>query len=195
MAGIHVEPYLGYGKTKLEQTLRGTSYKVAGDNKETGSFVEFGGRLGYRALGLSVGLDYNFTPSAFSLDRETPTPEVSSAYDYTSTNFGLFVGYELPLFARFWGSYYLSSSLEIDKDADTLDGSDNTGDDYKGKGFNLGVGITTLPFVSINLEYRSITYDERKNVSSGNTVNYPAGNDSAVDHSTILLSLSVPLDL
>ncbi|MCP4913612.1 MAG: outer membrane beta-barrel protein [Oligoflexia bacterium] len=194
-AGIHVEPYLGYGMTKLEQELQGASYKVAGTNEEKGSFIEFGGRLGYSMLGLSLGLDYNFTPSAYSLDRELPLPEVTEAYDYTSSNFGVFVGYELPIMFRFYGSYYLSSNLKIDSDTYTGDGQDNTGDEFKGKGYNLGVGFTGLPFVSINLEYRSISYDERKNVSGGNTINYPSGNDSEVDANTLLLSVSVPLDL
>lgn len=131
------------------------AYNLVGDfdNVDT-SGVNYGARLGYSLPALfSLGLDYNMG----TYDHD--------GTDVDHTKFGAFVAVDLPILARAWASYYFSAKAEAG--ASEVDGD----------GFGLGVGLTMLPFVSLNLEYRSLSYD---------------GN---VDASEVLVGVSLPLDL
>lgn len=191
-AGFHVEPYLGYSFGESLSQKRG-----AQEFEWDSSYVDLGARLGYGMLGLSFGLDYNMTPGTRTFDQTAPSTG-TGLNEWTGSNMGVFVAYELPILLRVWGSYYFNSKLELDTDKDN-DGTNEVGDEYSGSGMELGVGFTGLPFVSINLQYRMNSYDEFKNVSAGTTVNYPntvAGSTTEeLKTNSILLSVSVPLDL
>lgn len=131
-AGILVEPYLGYTKGKWEM----------GSTSQDFSGVYYGGRLGYSMLGLMGGLDFQ---TGKLKDNSSPTN-----IDLTPSDLGIFVGYNLPVMLRVYGSYFFSSKLKSE-----AAGTSNT---YEGKNMRLGVGFTSLPFVSINLEYGLGTY-------------------------------------
>ncbi|MFG1500362.1 outer membrane beta-barrel protein [Halobacteriovorax sp. XZX-3] len=140
------------------------AYNILGDtdgDDTTGTNI--GGRLGYSLpMLVSFGLDYNMG----SYTSEDNTGDT----DFDTTNFGLFVAVDLPILLRGYASYYLSS--EIDAGAVTFDGS----------GVAVGVGFTMLPFVSLNLEYRALSYDG-------------AGGFADFDTKEILVGVSLPLDL
>lgn len=127
-AGIHVEPYLGYGSGKAEV---GSS-----DSTFTGTVI--GAKLGYGMLGLSAGLD---------IAKSTMTADGSgSSKNFNMTDMGIFVSYEFPILLKASATYFFDSKSE-------LDGSPKI--NFKGNGTKLGVGYTLLPLVALNLDYTS----------------------------------------
>lgn len=175
-AGVLVEPYLGY---RLVSGENSNSTKTEYDYN--GALI--GGRLGYQFLGFMGGLDYSRGLGAYEL--ESKVGSATSKADYTQSSFGLFAGYELPILLRAWVSYWMSNKLEGDSGA-------NSGDEFTGSGYGLGVGFTGLPFVSLNLEYRNMTYDEFMDKSSGVTTALTGDNE--IGMSEIILSVSLPLN-
>ncbi len=167
-AGVLVEPYLGFGIGSGDRGNIDYDYTTP----------QFGARLGYSFLGLMGGIDYSLATS-FDIDAENTTTGVNSSTSYKKNQFGIFVGYELPILLRAWGTYYVNASLEDDIAPIS---------DYSGSGYALGVGFTGLPFVSLNLEYRSFSYDEVETSGSTSTLS------PSFDLNEILLSVSLPLD-
>ena len=186
-AGIHLEPYLGY---EISSTF---TYKADSTLEYESNSIELGGRVGYELLGLSFGLDYNFTPTSFDIDRTKPS-KASGNVDYKKNNLGAFLGFELPM-VRIWGSYYFSSNINYDKDRDTVSGGDVTGDELSGSGYGIGAGFTGLPFISINLEYRNSTYNEYFDKSANSTTKTKDTTSGEPKVSSILLSISAPFHL
>lgn len=180
-AGIHVEPYLGY-------SLAGSGDSTFGTTKYDHSYATptIGGRLGYNMLGLMAGVDYSM--QTFGLESEVGSTTFDD--DVSKSQLGIFVGYELPILLRVWGTYFLSSKIEGDdsQTAGTL--IDSRYEFSDGGGYALGAGFTGLPFVSINLEYRTLEYDKGE-ISGATITNY----NEKLDLSEILLSVSLPLDL
>ena len=136
------------------------------------SSPQIGARAGYTSFGLMLGLDYRKT---LEYDRENDSNNTETKFE--NDQFGAFVGYQLPVLFRLWGTYYMSSNRDNQVNSNTL----------KGSGYGLGVGYTGFPFLSLNLEYISRSHDEREN-SNGTTV---AIND--FDSTDIVLSISLPL--
>lgn len=164
-AGILLEPFLGYAIGSAEDASSPStdySYKAP----------TFGARVGYQQLGLMLGAEY----STASLDMDYEVSGLSGSFTgNTKSQLGLFVGYNLPIMFRAWGTYYVSPTFEY-----------SSGTELSGSGYGLGLGFTGLPLVSLNLEYRSYTYDEATSGSStGSIADYTI--------SEILLSVSLPL--
>lgn len=171
---IHVEPYLGYKLGSGEDSVAPiTEY----DFKTT----TLGARLGVTTLGFMGGIDYSLA----SGDWESTTGSTTTKVDSSQKMFGLFAGYEFPILLRAWATYFMDVKQEVKSGA-------NNGDEYKGNGIGLGVGYTGLPFVSLNLEYRSYSYDERDNADGSKTT---LSGSSAIDNTEYILSVSLPLDL
>jgi hypothetical protein len=164
-AGVLLEPYLGFSIGSGDAGSTDFSY----------STPTIGARAGYQTFGLMFGLDYGMQ-SGFNV--KTTTSNVETKADYSRNLLGLFVGYELPILLRAWGTYYVSGTLE----------ADNSTREYGDlSGYSLGVGFTGLPFVSLNAEYRLFDYGET--TLSGATSN------SSLSISEILLSVSLPFNL
>lgn len=169
-ASFLVEPHLGYN-------LSGS-----GDNNLTGasriendySGAQYGLKLGYQNLGLMLGLDFN--RSNYDQDFKTSAATTTGAIE--RSEWGLFVGYNLPILVRAWGAYYFSNTSK-----NTTDSTEMTGNTKE-----LGVGFTGLPFLSINVMYRMISLDELKAAN---------GTKSSVDVSNheVVVGVSVPLTL
>ncbi|MFG1505597.1 outer membrane beta-barrel protein [Halobacteriovorax sp. ZH5_bin.2] len=136
------------------------AYNILGDTDgDDTTGLNIGGRLGYSLpMLVSFGLDYNM--GTYDVDGT----------DADVTNMGAYVAVDLPILARAYASYYFNSELE----------------DLEGSGIALGVGLTMLPFVSVNFEYRKMTYDEFNGVALG---------ANEVEADEILVGISVPLDL
>ncbi|EQC43589.1 outer membrane beta-barrel protein [Bacteriovorax sp. Seq25_V] len=164
-AGFLVEPYLGY------QLGSGD----AGATDYTFNTTVIGGRVGYTMLGFMGGLDYSMGAES---DLEGETAGVKTKTKFSQNNLGLFAGYELPILLRAWATYYLSTNLEQQEGT-------NKGKEYSGDGIGFGVGFTGLPFVSLNLEYRMMSYDEFDGKSLTNKL----------EENFVLLGVSLPLDL
>lgn len=170
-----IEPYLGYkAYTEADQTLSNNVTKWSAEGPA------YGARLGYSYFGLMTGLDYSV--GEFELKRQTTIllSTQSTKDKYKSQTFGFFLGYELPLLLRVWGSYFLSSSYE------DQDGS-NQMDRFRGSGYGAGFGWTSLPWISLNLEIRRFEFDTfRKQKLPQAEIPSPT---------EILFSVSIPLKL
>ncbi len=159
-AGFMIEPYVGYEMGTI-------THKNDPDMETKGTY--YGGRLGYDFVGLKFGLDYQ-------TGTENVEQGTSSASDgYSFTDMGVFAGFEFPFLLQVYVSYFFDSTAKFK-------GSINP-KEFAGNGTRVGIGWTGLPFVSINLEYATRTYDEYDGSSLTDNV---AGKFTG-------LSLSIPL--
>lgn len=156
-AGIMIEPYLGYETGKVKSA--GTP-----DDDYTGTI--FGARLGYSMVGLMFGVDY--------MTGSGTVESTGGDTDIKPADLGVFVGYEFPVMFRAYFSYFFDSKASID--GATVD--------FEGGATRFGVGFTGLPFVSINLEMITRTYDE---FSDGTAI------DPENTVETFALTISLPL--
>lgn len=159
-AGLLLEPYVGIMPT-------GKITDDDEDYKHDKMPTVLGGRVGYTKLGVNVGIDYLM---AQGIEFKNVTQE----YDLSET--GVFFGLDLPILFRAYMAYIFNSNLE------------GTITKYKkGDGFKVGVGFTGLPFVSLNLELRNVSYDE--GTLSGQAF------QTDTDYQSYMLSVSLPLKL
>lgn len=138
VAGLHVEPFLGY-------SLSG-DWKAGSTSTDYSGGPHMGGRLGYGMMGFFIAAEYEM--GKMTLDS---TPEL----DFDQTNTGVSLGFEFPILLRVYGTYILDAKAET--------GSS----EYKGNGLRLGIGYTGLPFVAINFERVSAEYDELNGATLG----------------------------
>jgi hypothetical protein len=162
-ASLLIEPHLGYN---LHASGDASSHEYSYNGAEVGA------RVGFQQLGLMGGLD--FTHSAMNLDDKFAGATRNS--DYSRNEVGLFVGYNFPILVRAWGAYYFKSKAKAD-----------SGDYLKGNTFELGAGFTALPFLSLNVMYRMVSWDER---SYSGVVTNPS-----LKTNEIVLGVSLPLNL
>lgn len=155
-AGLLVEPVLGLN----------VNHKV---EDYSGLGAAFGGRLGYQNLGFQLGLDY--------LASSTDMDENALKGNFKSKDWAAFVGFEFPVLVRIYAGYIFSA----EGDVKVLGGG--TAKFEEGTGSKIGIGFTGLPFVDINVEYRTGSYDK------------VGGVNRKTDFSSTLLSLSLPLNL
>ena len=162
-AYLLIEPHLGYN-LHASTTISGTEFKYNG--------TQFGGRLGGQFLGLMGGLDY--THSSYTLKSTT-----LGAVTNTSTkqnDIGVFAGFNFPILLRAWAGYYFTSKA-----------TESGGDYIKGHVTELGVGWTAIPFLSINLAYRMVSYNKSYDSNTKAT--------SAIDYTPkeIVVGVSEPI--
>lgn len=165
-ASFLIEPHMGYNISGSGDSP-GVEYEYSGP--------QFGIRTGIQHLGAMGGLAFN--KSSYDLKFKTAAGSVKT--DVDRTEWGVFVGYNLPIMFRFWGAYYFSNKGEV------------TGGDYLGNTKEIGVGFTALPLLSINFAYRMTTFDEFE--SNSGTTRSLGNND--IDANEMVLSVSLPLTL
>ena len=98
-----------------------------------------------------------------------------------SSAYGVFVGYEFPIALRAWVTYELNVTSEVTS-------ATGKGNKTLGSGQTFGVGLTMLPFININVEYRMISFDKSETAAGVETTLA-----KAIDSSEVFLSLSIPL--
>jgi hypothetical protein len=175
-AGLLFEPYLGYELTKNSITLSETDLPGAA----TGSNI--GLRLGYKApLFFWVALDASSGQGRLTYDNSAATDQ-----DMSRTNIGVTAGIDLPLFLRLWVGQGFSDTMELKKSGAT--------DKFKGTNTKVGLGLSFIPFVSVNIEYLVRKYTEASG-SSFTEASPFATLYQKMEQNTVLLSLSVPLNL
>lgn len=161
-AGLLLDPYIGVGQSKVVSEVEGLP---TADSDESYNSNAYGARIGWTALLLAVGIDYqvlNFT------DDDDDSAQISTT--------SAFVGVGLPMI-RFWAEYMLSSEVGGDDAYTDLD-ADFT------NGYGIGVGFTGFPLVSFNLELETLNYEY---TSSGYNV------DTSVV--TTLFTVSFPINI
>ena len=178
-AGLFVDPYLGYNAGWATQDYTSGSTTVSLDYTSMGPM--FGARAGFQMLGFMAGAEYGMSTTTQDLAAAAAAGIPAASTDLQTTYMGVFVGYELPILLRAWATYNLSVNSE------KTSGTDK-GDVTSGSGFTLGVGFTGLPFVSLNVEYRSVTFN--KSTASGGSETDLA-ND--ITSNELFASVSIPL--
>lgn len=167
-ASLLVEPHIGYN---LHASDKSTENGIGHDYSYNGA--EYGARVGFQNFGFMGGLDY--THSGMTLD-DTPTSGANAGGTYNRNEIGIFAGYNLPILLRAWGAYYFKSKAEKD--------SNNY---FKGNTFEVGVGFTALPFLSLNAVYRIVSWSEHN--FNGSTY------DPKTTMNEIVIGVSLPLNL
>ena len=168
-ADILIEPVVGYSwaqsEAKLEVPADPTQNNTA---KDALNGMSYGGRVGYQTLGFQFGLDY--------LASKTE----SDGADINTNAIAGFIGYEFPVLFRVYGGYVFSGVLTSD--------SDQSSQDFElsgAKGPKVGIGFSLLSFLDLNLEYRSIQYDEEKLLDGAAILNAKSN--------AVMLALSFPI--
>lgn len=187
-ASIHIEPYFGKILNFSKASQKESSVKYERDLDG----VLYGARLGYGLLGFSAGID--FAASQFDAEVKKPISQVASwklsgqsvLSSVESSYFGFFINYDLPLLLRVWATYFPSVRYEFG----IGDPLQSEKDLWKGTGFSLGLGYTGLPFLSLNYELRSFSFDEEYESSSDSTKDLPLEHDS-VEH---FVGVSIPMN-
>lgn len=161
-AGVLIEPVLGYSMGSFEGEVT-ESEKLSGPS--------FGGRLGYQKLGFQLGLDY------LNSNLDVDNKEYSSL---KTSEWAGFIGFEFPILVRLYAGYIFSATGSTKFEGGDLDLQ-------KGSGTKFGIGFTGLPFVDINFEYRTSTFDEIKFDGEKS--------DISTDFNTYMISFSLPFVL
>lgn len=164
-ASLLIEPHVGYifgGKS---------SYNGA---DITWDGPDYGARLGGQWLGFQAGFDYSHS----TFDTKATVGAVSVTSSHKRDLMGAFVGYKFPVLFRVWATYIFSGKTT------TTSGS-SSGNWTKGTGMEIGAGYTGLPFINLNLSYRSASDDKNQ---SG-TLN------PKFDTKEFLFSISAPFTL
>ena len=165
-AALLVEPVVGFN---LGSKADISSFP---DSYSGGSGMGFGGRIGYQNLGFQLGVDYLNSNIDMNDDDWDSNLKVSE--------WAGFVGFRFPVFFKVYAGYIFASSAET-----KIGGADF--DLSSGSGTKLGVGFTGLPFLDLNVEYRTGKFDEIK--ASGIDTGW------TMDYSSILFSVSLPITI
>ena len=152
LAGLHLEPYGGYGITLTNADpfpVRSDSHLLDSLNyTRQGKLyhgISGGVRLGYTRLGLAGGVD--FTADWLSGREEALVPVLA----------GLFVSYKLPLLFRVYGSFIPGGLDRLPLNRVHVTGrAGNANFSCHSYGGKAGVSYMSLPFVSVNFEYRPL---------------------------------------
>ena len=164
-AALLIEPVIGYsfGKEKLD-------YSGISTGSESNSLkgLSYGGRLGYQNLGFQLGLDY--LASKMDVDGD----------DLNTGEWGGFVGFEFPVLLRVYAGYIFTGSAEYKSDGSTTNFSGASGP-------KLGLGLTLLPFLDFNIEYRQVKFDTKKDINPGLDVD--------LSYSAVMVGFSLPFTL
>ncbi len=156
-SALLIEPYIGLN-------ISGTTDFGVTENGYDNAPASLGARVGFAQLGFSGGLDYQMT-SGIKIEND--------ANKYDASELALFVGFDFPILVRAYAGYILSADM------------DTTGIKYdEGSGYKLGVGFTGLPLISINVEYKAVSYDKLNGATT-----------TTADHNAVLLAASLPLKL
>ena len=135
--------------------------------------------VGYSLLpGLALGFDYR--KGSLKLDNENASTE------YDTTALGLNLSYSILYMIndQIWGTWVFDMEKEISSGGDI-------GDTFNGSGFRFGIGHKILPYISLNFEYASHTYDQLES-AAGTTSSLPSITLSEVEHKEFILSVSMP---
>lgn len=170
-AALLIEPVVGFN-VGYKLDLKFDPPQQANNDTLTGaSGASYGGRLGYQNFGLQLGLDY-LKSNINSKDFDDPI---------SVSEWAGFIGYEFPVLFRIYAGYIFTGT------GNTTDSLGNKTELSKESGTKLGVGFTGLPFIDINLEYRTGTWTQL--TSSGTDL------DGEFSYSTIMLGLSAPFTI
>jgi hypothetical protein len=129
-----------------------------------------------------------YTHSTYTTTTK-PIIGTSDKDDKKRDELGVFVGYKFPVLVRAWVGYNF-----LAKETQTALGptsSTRVGDYNKGHSKEIGVGFTGLPFVSINLSYKMLSYNTNFDPGANKTSSI----NPKYEPKEIVLGVSIPLNL
>lgn len=106
--------------------------------------------------------------------------QLDKSSDHNRKNISAFVGVDFPILVRGYLKYVISSDYDND------DLPSGAGDITFKNGYAVGLGFTGLPFVSVNVEVEKSSYTAE---------DLPIVGDTDFDWASVMLSVSLPLDL
>ena len=164
-SALYLEPYMGLGMSVSEE-IQGPELIFDGFSINPG--LKIGATTMFTFISLGIETSYqDSTAEAGSSGRDR---------DLSRTDYSVFGVFEFPILFRVFGKYIVGSKLAIGS-TDVIDPS----------GYGFGAGYTGLPFFSLNLEYRTLSWNKiKRNGSELNTNG---------EINEIILSLSFPLKI
>ena len=182
-AGLLIEPYLGYHIGALARDpIGGTP-----ESTDTMTGTALGLRLGYKFVGPWVALD----ATQGSGKWKDGTPGSSLETDYTTNQLGLVAGVDIPFLFRVWGGYGLQNNTKL-KAITSQSGATDTM--YYGSYLKGGIGLSMIPFISLNVEYIMNSYQKLDNSTGNGKVDVDSVYSNFKDN-VILVGISVPFNL
>lgn len=174
-AGLLVEPHVGYN-------LHSSTTKETDKIDYNG--VQYGARLGVQSFGFIGGIDY--THSNYTATTK-PASGTSDKDERKRDELGVFAGYKFPVLVRAWVGYNFLAKETQTKLGPTS--GTKVGEYYKGHSTEFGVGFTGLPFVSVNLSYKMLSYDKQNDTVKTTALN------PKFEPKEIVLGVSFPINL
>ena len=164
-AKLLLEPYVGLGKSISDQ--------IQEPNANFNSFsINPGVRIGMTTMFTFISFGGDFSYQSSTLEEDPSEREL----DLKRVDYSAFAAFEFPVLFRVFGKLIIASSLDMGETR-AIDPS----------GYGLGIGFTGMPFLSMNLEYRNLTWNKV------NTNETESSTDGEI--SEIILSLSLPFKI
>ncbi len=190
-AGLLLEPYIGAvgGSYSSETKAGGFSIGSPMDSKLSGS--AYGGRVGFKFLAAWAAIDYMAMNMSIKYNKPSNTPDGSSSAQFIFAD----VGVDLPFLFRLYGGYGFSNYFKST-------GNNSLGvsgeEVFKGgSAVKAGIGLSFIPFLSVNIEYIKPTYSKYALTSNGASLADGTADDNfkSVDQSITMVGLSFPFNL
>ena len=152
-ARIYGEPIIGFSNFNGESTFSTTTFE------HEYSAPMIGARVGYSFSPFILGFQY----SQSSGIMDTTENNGFSSDEIKSTKMSLFFGIMFSS-SKLWLNYYLSSKVEgVDDQASSGNQFISSSNEIdSGNGFGGGYGFYLTDSIQLNLEYKTITYDNYK---------------------------------
>ena len=159
-----MEVYAGYGYTVLNEKHLNTQISIQEGIDYVKSSKYYSGnyaglRLGYTNFGLAAGLDLSKGFLDRFIDDQKDSSKDGQINSLNSTTmWGLFASYKLPLLFRIYGVFMPPniSSLNINKVTFLSDDGETTLECTDSWGLKAGLSYLSIPFFSINFEYQPL---------------------------------------
>lgn len=191
-ADLYIEPYLGYHQTSSSFNPGGLIGNLSGKTSGLG----YGVRLGGTYYQFQFGLDYVMAPGSWSSDSNNAVGRSGSV---RADHMGLFAGWRSITNFRIFLSYYFFSQVDyefdggsfffIDQGTGPTNRANSRSSSFLGSGYRLGVGYIFATYVSANLEYFMLDYE------NFGSVDLTQSGAPAYDANMIMLSVSFPFTL
>ena len=180
-AAFHIEPKIGLTTNSLDLTRISSA---TADQGGKASGIGLGLNAGYKLpLFFWFGAEYNVLSGA---TYKSNNSLYSGKFD--SNRVFLMAGVDFPLFLRAWLGYGI-----VAKDKLTFDNSSvNSLTLEDGSAIKLGVGLSMIPFLSVNFEYFIQDYDK---YSEGSNSGSASSLFSTHKNSGISIGVSAPFNL
>lgn len=142
LAGLMIEPYVGYESGTLKATTVG-----GGDVGGTGNAIDVGARIAWKFFGLWAGVDYMIATGG----KTSPSTAVAGTdVTYTKNDLGVSLGYDFPIKIRTYATYVLNPSW---KQTSTTAGVATDTTYSGGTSWKLGLGYSLIMWLTANFEY------------------------------------------